>query len=258
LDFSPDGYFLAVGTDDCRFSIHETGSYKPVQEIQSSGFAMSAAFSPTGEYLTLGCASGDYFVVRLGPLLATDLIPLSPTSELNSLPLWALNEALYRSGNGPSLVQRYMLDGSPESLRLAIYVLQNHPDSLYTFDRTSGQGCFDTALSLQKPTLLKLALTTLVDGTLEGETSNGGKRSILTTDLPERGAEALYYMIFNQPPQLIVDILAEITFIKVPFTQPHQFSPKDCHVSSLRSRRFQGMNVLSNIRLFATLKGDWK
>jgi hypothetical protein len=92
----------------------------------------------------------------------------------------------------------------------------------------------------------------LVDGTLEGETSNGGKRSILTTDLPERGAEALYDMIFNQPPQFIVDILAAMTFIKVPFTLPHQFSSKDCHVSSSESRRCQTMNVLSNIHLFAT------
>lgn len=232
LEFSPNGDFLVVGTDDCRFTIHETVSYKSVQEILSSGFAMSAAFSPTSEYLTLGCANGDYSVVRLGPLLATDLIPLNPTSELNTLPLWALNEALYRSGNGPSLVQRYMLDGSAESLRLAVHVLHHYPDALYTFDRTNGQGCFDTAISLQKPNLLKLTLTTLVDGTLEGETSNGGKRSILTTDLPEQGAKALYDMIFNQPPLFIVDILAEMTFLKVPFTQPHVFSSKNCHVSS--------------------------
>jgi len=232
LEFSADGNFLVVGTDDCRFTIHETVSYKAVQEINSCGFATSASLSPTGEYLVLGCASGDYSIVRLGPLLATDLIPLSPTSELSSLPSWALNEALYRSGNGPSLVQRYMLHGSPESVRLVAALLQCNPDALYTFNRTTGEGCFDTALSLQKPNLLKLTLTILVDGTLEAETNNGGKRSILTTDLPESGSAALYNMIFHQP-QLIHDILASMTFIKVPFTQPHEFHRNDFHVSAV-------------------------
>lgn len=232
LEFSADGSFLVVGTDDCRFSIFETASYKAVQEIRSFGFATSASLSPTGEFLVLGCASDDYKVLRLGPLLATELIPLTPTSELSSLPPWALNEALFRSGTGPSLVQRYMLDGSPESVRLVAALLKRSPDALYTFNRTTGEGCFDTALSLQKPNLLKLTLTILVDGTLEAETNNGGKRSILTTDLPDRGAEALYNMIFNQP-QLIHDILASMTFIKVPFTRPHEFSRKDKHVSTL-------------------------
>lgn len=231
LEFSADGNFLVVGTDDCRFTIHETLSYKAVQEIHSLGFATSASFSPNGEFLVLG-TGGSYSVLRLGPLLATELIPLSPTSELSSLPPWALNEALYRSGDGPSLVQRYMLDGSPESVRLVAALLKHCPDALYTFDRTNGEGCFDTALSLQKPNLLKLTLTILVDGSLEAETNNGGKRSILTTDLPERGADALYNMIFNQP-QLIHDILASMTFIKVPFTQPHGFSRNDTHVSSV-------------------------
>jgi WD40 repeat protein len=228
LDFSNDGNFLVVGTDDCRFTIHETLTFKAVQEISSTGFATSASFSPTGEFLVLGCVGDDYNVVRLGPLLATDLVPLRPTSELSGLPPWALNEALFRSGNGPSLVQRYMLDGSPESVLLVATLLKRSPDALYTFDRTTGKGCFDTALSLQKPNLLKLTLTILVDGTLEAETNNGGKRSILTTDLPERGSEALYNMIFNQP-QLINDILAEITFIKVPFTVPHEYHRKETH-----------------------------
>lgn len=235
LEFSADGNFLVVGTDGCRFTIRETLSFKAVQEIPSSGFATSASFSPTGEFLVLGSAGGDYeySVVRMGPLLATDLVPLSPTSELSSLPPWALNEALFRSGDGPSLVQRYMLDGSPESVFLVAALLKRSPDALYTFDRTTGEGCFDTALALQRPNLLKLTLTILVDGTLEAETNNGGKRSILTTDLPDRGSEALYNMIFNQP-QLINDILAAMTFIKVPFTQPHEYHRKDMHVSSLK------------------------
>ena len=67
-----------------------------------------------------------------------------------------------------------MLDGSQESVRLVATLLKGNPDALYTFDRASDDGCFDTALSL-KPNLLKLTLTTLVDGTLEAETSNGGK-----------------------------------------------------------------------------------
>ena len=260
LAFSPCGDFLVVGTDDCRFTMHETETYKAVQEIHSSGFATSASFSPTGEYLTMGCVSGDYKVLRLGPLLATELIPLGPTSELTSLPPWALNEALYRSGDGPSLVQRYFLDGSPESVRLAASLLKHRPDALYTFDRTNGEGCFDTALSLQKPNLLKLTLTVLVDGTLETDLNDGGKRSILTTDLPDRGAEALYNMIFHHP-QLINDILDAMTFIKVPFTQPHEYSRKDTRVCFSSVVGLVLLEpVMSNLLLFVTASvraGNW-
>lgn len=48
VTFSPTGDFLLVGTDNGTFTLHETQTYKVVQEIQTSGFALTAAFSPTG------------------------------------------------------------------------------------------------------------------------------------------------------------------------------------------------------------------
>lgn len=64
----------------------------------------------------------------------------SGTLSMCSLPPWALNEALFRSGNGPSLVQRYMLDDSPGSVPLVAALLKRSPAALYTIDRTTGEG----------------------------------------------------------------------------------------------------------------------
>jgi WD40 repeat protein len=220
LAFSPRGDLLVVGTDNCIFTLHETKSWKIVQEITSVGFAMSACFGGSGKYLALGCAGGDYSIVRLGPFLSINLIPLAPTGGVNKLPRWSLHEVLHRSGNGPSLVQRYMLEGSPDSLRRAAALINSHPDTIFCFDRTTGDSSFDTALKLKKPNLLKLVITNLVDGTLESDVD--GRRTILTSGLPERGRDTLKDMIQNSPSEFIVNILSEMTYVKVPFTEAHE------------------------------------
>jgi len=234
LAFSPSGDFLVIGSDDCRFTFHETIGFRIVQEIKVNGFALSTEFSgSSGQYLALGNANNDYSVFRLGPFLGTDMIPLESSGGIDHLPTWAFNEALYRSGDGPSIVQRNMIEGSQASLRRAATILQDHPDAIYAFDRSTGDGCFQTALKLKKPNLLKLVMTTLVDGTLE--TDSNGRRTILTSEMPELGLDTLQHIIANFPPQYIVDILAEMTYIKVPFTEPREVSTshiKECGSSS--------------------------
>jgi hypothetical protein len=62
-----------------------------------------------------------------------------------------------------------MLEGSQESLRRAAALVHSHPDSIYCFNRSTNDSSFDIALHLKKPNLLKLILTTFVDGTLEAD-----------------------------------------------------------------------------------------
>jgi WD40 repeat protein len=218
VDFSPIGDYLVVGTDDCHFTIHETLEYRCVQEINCEGFALSAAFSPDGLHLAIGSAD-ESAMVRLGPFLGIDLVPLPWKGLAEGLPSWARNEVMYRSGYGPSLVQRLMGKGGTDNLQQVAAILQEHPDAVYAFDRETGHGCFNTALMLKKPNLLKLAVTKLVDGTLDS--SEDGQRSLLTTRIPEQGRTTLAYLIENYPSDFVVDIFNEMTFMKVPFAGPH-------------------------------------
>lgn len=170
--------------------------------------------------MALGCSNETYSVVRLGPLLGIDFVPLSGGMAL--LPPWAQDETLFRSGYGPSLVQRHMIHGSQDSLQWVASTLKEYPDAIYTVNRFRKEGCLDTALRLQKMKLLRLAVTTLVNGSLDSR--NGGRRSILTTDIPEIGRKTLEAMIAKHHPDLIVQILKEMTFVKVPFTRLHVVS----------------------------------
>jgi len=217
VTYSPIGDYLLVGTDDCAFALHETSSYRCLQKIKCTGFALSGAFSPLGTHLSLGSESESYSLVRLGPFLSIDLVPLNTEEELEKLPRWAVTESLYRSGYCPSLVQRYMISGGSDNLHQVAVFLRKYPDSIYAFDRKTGEGCFDTALRLKRPNLLKLAVTALIDGTLE----KGGKRSILTTDLPQRGRDSLIGIIEQHSPDYIVNILDEMAFTKVPFAEQY-------------------------------------
>ncbi|KAI2510727.1 hypothetical protein MHU86_3675 [Fragilaria crotonensis] len=220
--FSPLGDHLVVGTDGCQFTLHETKSWRIIQEIPTDSVAMSASFSASGKYLALGCARGSYVMLQLGSFLSIEFVPMAPGAGVNQLPTGALQEILYRSGNGPSLVQRYMLEGSPESLRRAAALISSYPDTIYCFDRCTGDSSFDTALKLKKPNLLKLVVTCLVNGTLESD--GDGRRTILTSSLPERGRDTLRDMIRNSPPEFVVSILSDMTFLKVPFTDAREVS----------------------------------
>jgi WD40 repeat protein len=218
--FSPQGDIAVVGTDDCIFLFLETKTWRILQEIPSKGFASCASFSGSGKFLALGSALGTYNVIQLGPFLALDLVPLTRNGGISQLPESCINEVYYRSGNGYSLVQRYMLDSTPESLRRAATLINTHADTIYCFNRDTGDSSFDTALKLKKPNLLKLVMTTLVDGTLERD--EGGRRSILTSSLPERGRDTLEDMILNSPSDFVVSILSQMVFIKVPFTEARE------------------------------------
>jgi WD40 repeat protein len=220
--FSPQGDHIVVGTDGCQFTLHETKSWRIIQEIPTDSAATSASFSGSGKFLALGCARGGYFLLQLGPFLSIEFVPMATFAGANQLPAGVLQEILHRSGSGPSLVQRYMLEGSPDSLRRAAALISSYPDTIYCFDRCTGDSSFDTALKLNKPNLLKLVLTCLVNGTLESD--GDGRRTILTSNLPERGRDALRDMIRNSPPEFVVSILSDMTFLKVPFTNVHEVS----------------------------------
>ena len=203
-------------------------TFRAIQEVKRSSFALSASFSASGKFLAVGSANENYSIIRLGPLLGIGLVPLTVKSGEAQLPSWVLNETLYRSGYGPSLLQRHMLNGSVGSVQFFASILKQHPDAVYTFDRSRDEGCFDTAIHLRKIKLLKLALTTLVDGTLE---SKNERRSILTTDIPAIGRATLESMLANHPPEFIVEILKGMKFVKVPFTTPHKISKDRSFVS---------------------------
>ena len=117
LLFSPLGDFLLVGSDDNRFRLLETTTFHCIQEIRCRGFAATASFSPNGRFLALGSTSETYSLIRLGPFLDICLIPLNLKNGVESLPEWALNEALYHSSMGPSFLQRHMIVGGADNLR---------------------------------------------------------------------------------------------------------------------------------------------
>ena len=204
--------------------------YKIVQEIKTKGFAQAAAFSGiSGKYLALGSVDDGYSVIRLGPFLGTDLVPLNLSSHQDFLPQWAMSEVLYRSGEGPSLLQRYMLEGSQESLRQAAHILKTYPDTINTFDRKTGEGCFDTALQSKKANLLKLVMSTVVDGSLEAGAD--GTRTIFTSEMPGNARSTLQSMIMNHAPDFTIDVLSQIAYVKVPFTGPREVSRTQKRVS---------------------------
>ena len=204
-----------------------------MQAFERSSFALTASFSPTGKWLGLGNSNDNYSVIRLGPLLGINLVPLTLKAGVSQLPRWALNETIYRSGYGPCLIQRHMTQGGQDSMQWVATTLKEHPDAIYTFDRSQNEGCFETALRLRKIKLLKIAVTTIVDGTLEGRNKNC---SILTTAIPEIGQTTLQTMLDKHPPEFIVEILKLMTFVKVPFTKPHPVSREKRMVSVSGSR----------------------
>lgn len=190
---------------------------------------MVGSFSPNGQCLALGTSEGVYSMVRLGPLLGLDLVPLDLEGGVEQLPDWALNEVLYRSGDGPSFIQRHMRKGDQDNLQRVAKILRHHPEAMYAYDREANEGCFDTALLLRKPNLLKLAVTSLVDGNLKLDSD-----AILTSSIPTKAREALEEIIENYPPELVVDILGEMTFVKVPFSKPMVVKASDCQVRNAR------------------------
>jgi hypothetical protein len=222
LEFSPAGDFLLVGTDDCTFTLYETTEFKVVQEFRQEGFALSGSFSPSGKYLALGSSSEPYAILRMGSLLGIDLVPLN--EHHGKLPDWALKETIFRSGFGPSMIQRHMMRGKQDSLIWVSNSLREYPDAIYTMNRHRNEGCLETALRLRKVRLLQASVKVLVDGSLEKQ--NGGKRSILTTQLPSVGRRTLMTMLESHPAALIVEILQSLTFVKVPFTKP-RIAPSD-------------------------------
>ncbi len=231
IAFSPSGDYVAIGTDEGTITIHDTTNFKCVQEIKSPGKAMGVEFSgSSGQYLALAYANGDVKIVKLGPLLSIDYTRLENVLDL---PDWAKQEVIYRSPEGPSFLQRCMLNGSKDSLMCAGSILEEAPESVLTFDRTTGVGCFETAVDLGKPNIMTLILTPVVDGTLDSRSA--WSSSLLTTTMPMDGYLTLRELILNHPPGHSTEILSKMTFMKVPFADPrrcHVDDPKECGSSS--------------------------
>lgn len=210
MDFSSCGAYLAVACDDGIISMYETSTFMIVQSFPHYGWGIATRFSgSSGQYLALGGRNGKLNILRMGCLLGTNFLPLC---GIDNLPAWALNEAVYRSGNGPSLIQRYMRDGSQQSLRHIGIILKKHPEAIYTFDRETGEDCFDTVHSSGKSILLKHVLLTLVDGSLED-----GNRSTLASLISVKGFETFLNMVASHDSDVVVAILGNMSFSKVPF-----------------------------------------
>jgi hypothetical protein len=160
--------------------------------------------------------------------MGINLVPLNLEGGVEKLPSWAFNEVLFRSGNGPSYIQRHMRKGEQDNLQRVAKILQQNPEALYAFDRKENEGAFDTAILLRKPNLLKLAVQALVDGNL-GLNSD----RILTSDIPQKALTTLEEMIDHYDPLLVVDILRDMAFVKVPFSKPMAIEAKDLQVSAL-------------------------
>lgn len=239
IDFSPAGDFIAVGSDNCTFTIHETITFKVVQEIPVKGFATSVAFSGiSGQYMAIAHADGKTEIFKLGPLLSVELVSLKNKSALSELPEWAYRETVYRSPEGMSFLQRCILEGSQESLMHAATVLNNSPEAMLTFNRLTGVGCFEAAVELRKPNVMKLIMNTVVDGTLEGKSQLSN--SMMTTTMPIDGLLTLTNMIEHHPPEFATEILAKMTFIKVPFSQARR-----CKMTREHMVRFKPLKVLA-------------
>lgn len=225
IAFSPIGDYIGIGTDEGTFTLHDTINFKCVQEIRSSSIGMSIEFSgASGQYLAVSYNNGDVKIIQLGPLLSIDYTPLEKVLDL---PKWAKDEIIYRSPEGPSFLQRCMLDGSKESLTCAGSILEENPESVLTFDRTTGVGCFEVAVELGKPNIMTLIMTPVVDGTLDSRST--WSSSLLTTAMPLDGFLTLRDLVLNHPPGFATDILNKMTFMKVPFAEPRR-----CRVTDLK------------------------
>lgn len=213
LAFSPVGDYLLVGTDDGYFNMYLDGLYQFAQQIPCKGFSICAQFSPDGAHLALGSAGGSYSIVRLGPFLGIDLVPL--TLQRGTLPDWALAEVLYRSGYSASYLQRHIQAGdySSDNIRRLSSLLKEYPTAVFAFDRSNNETFFDTALRMRRPLILKLAITAFVDGTLETRQDS----SILKSRLPLQARNSLVDLVINMNPELASEILSDMVFLKVPY-----------------------------------------
>eukprot|EP00977_Amphora_coffeiformis_P009223 scaffold2102_cov161-Amphora_coffeaeformis.AAC.7 len=221
--FSPVGDYLLIGSDASRFTLHHSSTYQCVQEFDANGFASTAAFSPGGAHLVLGCGDGTYGMVRLGPFLGIDLVPLTLQGGITELPPWALAEVLYRSADGPSIVQRHMMKGGTENLRRVSSILDQFPRALYAYNRRTGETFFHTALRMKKPHLLKLVVTAMVTGSLDRIDE---RSSILTTSYPRLGRQAMDEIVRKYSAEMIGEIFQAMTFLKVPFAEPRAAETK--------------------------------
>lgn len=234
IAFSPVGDYIAIGCDENIFSIHETTTFKIVQEIRTRNMPMSVEFSgKSGQYLATSHSSGEVEIIKLGPLLSIDYIPIR---HISKMPQSLMEEAVYRSPEGPSVLQRCMLEGSKETIVSADNLLAVAPESVLTFDRTTGVGCFETAVELRKPNIMSLILTPVVDGSLFSRSK--WSSSLLTTTMPIDGFLTLRDLILHHPPGFAVDLLSKMTFMKVPFTTTRVCSVDDAKVSFDTCLRF--------------------
>ena len=194
--------------------------------------ALSVAFSGNnGLHLALDSSKRDTTIIRLGPLLSTDLLPIKENENILELPKWVVNQTIFMSWEGPTLIQRCMMIGNQASIQQAALILKHYPDSIYSFDRSSNDTCFDTALYLKKPNILKLILKPIVDGSLEAQ--QNGKVSLLMTAMPQIGSKVLKELVRNHPPEFTVEILKMMTFLKVPFTEAKFCSLTDKNVRTV-------------------------
>ena len=242
----------------CRHLFFYRQSFTVVQGIPTKGLASAVAFSGVnGAHLALDSDIDDAKIVHLGPFLSTEFIPL--ISGINGLPAWAVNEAVFRSGYGPSLIQRYMEDGSGDNLKQAAALMEKYPDASYTMNRLSGEGCYDTALRLRRPNLLTILFLKIVSGDIDAD--HDGTGTLLTSEITHRGANIILHMLLHHPPKFVTEILSKMSFVKVPFTEPRACSLSDPQVSlgscSIILKCISYCNVRALLVLTIFCMGHW-
>ncbi len=214
VDFSVCGRFVALA-DDTGFTLRDVPTFNILQEIEAKGRDKSLAFSPCkGLYLALDNNTHAVNILMLGPLLNSEFIPIN--QEFEDMPQWVLAE-IYTSPYGPSMLQRFMNAGTEGSILKTVEIVKRHPEAFLTFNRKTGENCFNAAFTSGKVSLIAFAMTLLVNGSLEVK---GYGRSLLMTDIPATAISLIAEMVSYMPPQFAVEIISKMNFIKVPFSHP--------------------------------------
>ena len=84
-------------------------------------------------YSVGNCTRFCHAIIRLGPLLSTDLLPIKENENILELPKWVFNQTIFISWEGPTLIQRCMMIGNQASIQQAALILKHYPDSIYSF-----------------------------------------------------------------------------------------------------------------------------